>query len=102
MGKYNFGFSFIIQPPHDFLRGENYFSSLNKMLILGSLISTITIFITLYMLYNSSTIGLLSISLFTFGLSYFFQSGGITRMLEALSRYIATEIKKLILMDLQV
>ncbi|WP_342414577.1 hypothetical protein NST83_13460 [Paenibacillus sp. FSL R10-2782] len=76
MGKYNFGFSFIIQPPHDFLRGENYFSSLNKMLILGSLISTITIFITLYMLYNSSTIGLLSISLFTFGLSYFFSERG--------------------------
>ncbi|MFK4302326.1 MULTISPECIES: hypothetical protein [unclassified Paenibacillus] len=76
MGKYNLGFSFIIQPPHDFLRGENYFSSLNKMLIIGALISAVTISITLYMLYNSNTIGLLSISLFTFGLSYFFSDRG--------------------------
>ncbi|KJD43921.1 hypothetical protein [Paenibacillus terrae] len=76
MGKYNFGFSFIIQPPHDFLRGENYFSSLNKMLIIGAVISAVTISITLYMLYNSNTIGLLSISLFTFGLSYFFSEKG--------------------------
>ncbi|MMZ61535.1 hypothetical protein D1872_236890 [compost metagenome] len=76
MGKYNFGFSFIIQPPHDFLRVENYLSSLNKLLILGALISAVTIFITLYMLYSSNTIGLLSISLLTFGVSYFFSERG--------------------------
>ncbi|WP_311077815.1 hypothetical protein [Paenibacillus polymyxa] len=76
MGKYNLGFSFIIQPPHDFLRAENYLSSLNKLLILGALISAVTIFITLYMLYSSNTIGLLSISLLTFGLSYFFSERG--------------------------
>jgi hypothetical protein len=76
MGRYNFGFSFIIQPPHDFLRNENYFSTLNRILILGTLISAVTIFITLYMLYNSNTIGLLAISLLTFGLSYYFSEKG--------------------------
>jgi hypothetical protein len=76
MSKYNFGFSFIIRPPHVFLKGENYFSSLNKMLIVGALISAITISITLYMLYNSNAIGLLSISLLTFGISYFFSEKG--------------------------
>ncbi|AJE53799.1 hypothetical protein NS115_09490 [Paenibacillus jamilae] len=76
MGKYNFGFSFIIQPPHDFLKGENYLSPLNKMFIIGSLISFVTILVTLYMLYNSNTIGLLSISLLTFGISYFFSEKG--------------------------
>lgn len=76
MSKYNFGFSFIIKPPHDFLSGENYSSSLNRMFILGALISAITISITLYMLYNSNAIGLLSISLLTFGISYFFSEKG--------------------------
>ncbi|WP_256020494.1 hypothetical protein [Paenibacillus kribbensis] len=76
MSKYNFGFSFIVQPPHDFLRGKNYSSSLNKMLIFGAIISAITISLTLYMLYNSIAIGLLSISLLTFGISYFFSEKG--------------------------
>lgn len=76
MSKYNFGFSFILQPPYVFLKGESYLSSLNKMLIVGVLISAITISITLYMLYNSNAIGLLSISLFTFGISYFFSEKG--------------------------
>ncbi|MDQ0493358.1 hypothetical protein [Paenibacillus brasilensis] len=76
ISKYNFGFSFIVQPPHDFLRVENYFSSLNKLLIFGALISATTISITLYMLYNANAIGLLSLSLLTFGISYFFSEKG--------------------------
>lgn len=58
------------------MKGENYLASLNKMFIIGSLISFVTIFVTLYMLYNSNTIGLLSISLLTFGISYFLSEKG--------------------------
>lgn len=74
--RYNLGFTFIVQPPHDFLTKENYFSPVNTTMIVGTVCSTITISFTLVLLYNSDPIWLLTMSIFAFALSYYFSQRG--------------------------
>ncbi len=70
--KTNWGFAFIIVPPHDFGFKENYFSSKNRILVVGSLISAISIITVIVFLYESFVIGIFAVSLITFGISYYF------------------------------
>lgn len=69
---FNRGFSFILEPPHDFLIPENYSLSKNKMMFAGAAASTLTISVSLIFLYNSKPLGLIIISLITFSTSYYF------------------------------
>lgn len=69
---FNLGFSFVSEPPHDFLLKENYFTSNNLTLLFSSIISSVTIGITSFLLFTTNILGLTLIALFTFNLSYYF------------------------------
>lgn len=66
------GFSFISAPPHDFIWKENYNTKENKMVIMSVLFSAITICLAIILLYKLDPLSLLLVSIFTFGLSYYF------------------------------
>ncbi|WP_315793167.1 hypothetical protein [Paenibacillus sp. BIC5C1] len=84
---FDFGFSFIIRPPHDFIIKENYLSKTNLSYLIGTMFSTITICMTLVLLYRSEPTGLLILALATFAVSYFFsvrrEQGDIRKAVEA-------------------
>ncbi|MGE6576241.1 hypothetical protein ACQKFM_15095 [Paenibacillus xylanexedens] len=84
---FDFGFSFIIRPPHDFIIKENYLSKTNLSYLIGTMISAITICMTLVLLYRSEPTGLLILAIATFGVSYFFsvrrERGDIRKAVEA-------------------
>ncbi|MEK3776596.1 hypothetical protein MHB85_19035 [Paenibacillus sp. FSL K6-4396] len=84
---FDFGFSFIIRPPHDFIKKENYLSKTNIPFLIGTTISAITICMTLVLLYRSDPTGLLFLAISTFGVSYFFsvrrERGDIRTAVEA-------------------
>ncbi|MGG1673981.1 hypothetical protein ACIFOE_25810 [Paenibacillus sp. NRS-1783] len=65
------GFSFIIWPPHDFFKKEDYFSDQNAPVVIGSMLSFITVSLTFILLYTSSAIGFIIMTLFTFSVSYY-------------------------------
>lgn len=69
---FDYGFSFIIKPPHDFLTKENYFSKANVPFIIGTAVSTVTICLTLILLYNADPLWLFLMTFPTFGVSYYF------------------------------
>ncbi|OME55095.1 hypothetical protein [Paenibacillus odorifer] len=72
LSKFNFGFSFIIKPPHDFFSKENYLTRRNVMLLLGSIASLLTISVTVFLLYSSNPLGLLIIAAISFIISFYF------------------------------
>lgn len=74
--RYNLGFSFIIQPPHDFFKREDYKSSLNVLLLAGVVISIMTICLTIFFLYNMNPYGTIAITLIAFSISYYFSQRG--------------------------
>lgn len=84
---FDYGFSFIIRPPHDFLKKENYLSSTNLPYLIGTVISAFTICLTLILLYSSDPTWLLVLTILTFGVSYFFSTrrerGDIRAVVEA-------------------
>ncbi|SET49142.1 hypothetical protein [Paenibacillus sp. NFR01] len=72
LSKLGYGFSFIIVPPHDFLRKENYFSNKNLAMIATSTISLFTVFVMMVLLYAAEPLGLLAAAAVAFGLSFYF------------------------------
>lgn len=48
------GFTFIVAPPHDFLIKEDFSSSHNRVMILGSIVSVVTMALTVTILYFSN------------------------------------------------
>ncbi|MDH6373497.1 membrane protein implicated in regulation of membrane protease activity [Paenibacillus sp. PastF-3] len=72
LSKFNFGFSFIIKPPHDFFSKENYLTRRNVMLLLGSIVSLLTVSVTVLLLYSSNPLGLLIIAAISFIISFYF------------------------------
>lgn len=84
---FDYGFSFIIRPPHDFFTKENYLSSVNLPYLIGTIISAFTICMTLVLLYNSDPTWLLILAILTFGVSYLFsirrERGDIRAAVEA-------------------
>lgn len=48
------GFTFIVAPPHDFLIKEDYSSSHNRVMILGAVVSVVTMALTVTILYFSN------------------------------------------------
>ncbi|WP_366295418.1 hypothetical protein [Paenibacillus sp. AN1007] len=84
---FDFGFSFIVRPPHDFIIKENYLSKTNLSYLIGTMFSAITICLILILLYRSEPTGLLILALVTFGISYFFslrrERGDIRKTVEA-------------------
>ncbi|MEC0235224.1 hypothetical protein P4H71_12910 [Paenibacillus kribbensis] len=73
---YNGGFSFISEPPHDFMLQENYGTKTNKVLLSGSILSFITIILMVVMLYAMNPLMCIFLSLLTFGISYFLSDRG--------------------------
>ncbi|WP_238796289.1 hypothetical protein [Paenibacillus sp. EKM206P] len=69
---YKTGFSFISAPPHDFIWREDYNTTENKMVLTSTLFSTITISLGVILLYYLNPLAILLVSIFTFGLSYYF------------------------------
>ncbi|MGC5773586.1 hypothetical protein J4O75_14670 [Paenibacillus pabuli] len=84
---FDYGFSFIIRPPHDFLTKENYLSSVNLPYLIGTIVSAFTICMTLVLLYRSDPTWLLALAILNFGVSYFFsirrERGDIRAAVEA-------------------
>ncbi|MFJ2042273.1 hypothetical protein ACIOBL_01650 [Paenibacillus taichungensis] len=84
---FDYGFSFIVKPPHDFLTREDYLSRKNVPIIIGAVISAITICLTLVFLYNSDPLWLLLMALLTFSISYYFsyrrERGDVRAAIEA-------------------
>ncbi|MFD2752354.1 hypothetical protein ACFSUM_18375 [Virgibacillus siamensis] len=66
------GFTFIIAPPHDFLIREDYSTTTNKLMILGSIFSIVTVALTLTLLYTSNFIWLVSMCVVTMLCSLYF------------------------------
>ncbi|TVX93070.1 hypothetical protein [Paenibacillus agilis] len=66
------GFSFILVPPHDFFFKENYAEYGNRVAIISAAISTVTIFVTLALLFAQLYIGIMVLSLVTFVTAYYF------------------------------
>lgn len=52
------GFTFIVAPPHDFLIKENYSESENRVMILGAVISFVTMALTVTLLYIANPLWL--------------------------------------------
>jgi hypothetical protein len=52
------GFTFITAPPHDFLIKDDYSDSANKVMILGAVISFITMALTVTLLYIANPLWL--------------------------------------------
>ncbi|OPG99001.1 hypothetical protein B2I21_07555 [Chryseobacterium mucoviscidosis] len=48
------GFTFIVAPPHDFLIKEDYTSSENRMMVIGGLVSVVTMILTVGLLYAAN------------------------------------------------
>ncbi len=65
------GFSFIIWPPHDFFKKEDYFSYQNAPVVIGSILSLVTVSLTFILLYTSNVTGFIIMTLITFGVSYY-------------------------------
>lgn len=65
------GFSFIIWPPHDFFKKEDYLSYQNAPVVIGSIFSFVTLSLTFILLYTSNVTGFVIMTLFTFGVSYY-------------------------------
>ena len=70
--KFNLGFSFIKEPPHDFFLRENYLSHRNIIILASSCLSALTISATLILLYRSNVLGLTFLTIITFAISYYF------------------------------
>lgn len=66
------GFSFIIEPPHDFFREEDYGSSANKMVLISGVLSFATVSLALFILYYANPLWLVLMTLITFAVSYYF------------------------------
>ncbi|WP_440109412.1 hypothetical protein [Paenibacillus sp. QZ-Y1] len=84
---FDYGFSFVIKPPHDFITKEDYFSKVNVPFIIGTVVSSITISATLILLYNADPMWLFLMTLPTFGVSCYFsyrrEQGDIREAVEA-------------------
>ncbi|OMF17273.1 hypothetical protein BK131_04730 [Paenibacillus amylolyticus] len=52
------GFTFIVAPPHDFLIKDDYSNSENKVMILGTVVSIITMALTVTLLYIANPLWL--------------------------------------------
>jgi hypothetical protein len=52
------GFTFIVAPPHDFLIKENYSESENRVMILGAVVSFVTMALTVSLLYVANPLWL--------------------------------------------
>ncbi|WP_338709248.1 hypothetical protein [Paenibacillus amylolyticus] len=70
--KFNLGFSFIKEPPHDFFLKEDYLSNKNIIILASSCLSALTICTTLLLLYRSNVVGLTILAIVTFLISYYF------------------------------
>lgn len=70
--RFNLGFSFIPSPPHDFYSKEDYLSDHNYVLVIGNVISVITICLTLVLLYRANPLGLLVLAIMNYAMLYYF------------------------------
>ncbi|MFC7560263.1 hypothetical protein ACFQY3_16875 [Paenibacillus farraposensis] len=66
------GFSFIVAPPHDFIWREDYNTKENKLVLISTLFSMVTISLGVILLYYLNPLAILLVSIFTFALSYIF------------------------------
>ncbi|MBY0024581.1 hypothetical protein H7K28_15325 [Paenibacillus polymyxa] len=66
------GFSFIVAPPHDFIWREDYNTEENKLVLISTMFSMVTISLGVILLYYLNPLAILLVSIFTFGLSYIF------------------------------
>ncbi len=73
---FNGGFSFIAEPPHDFIQREDYSTKTNKMLLIGSILSFSTIIFMVIALYAMNSLMCIILSVFTFGVSYLLSDRG--------------------------
>lgn len=72
----NKGFTFIIAPPHDFLISEDYSTITNKLMILGSIFSILTVGLTLVLLYRANHMWLAVMCILTMLCSLYFSLRG--------------------------
>jgi len=70
--KFNLGFSFIKEPPHDFFITEDYLSNKNLVIIASSCISALSISTTMLFLYQANVLGLTILTLIVLLISYYF------------------------------
>lgn len=66
------GFSFVDEPPHDFIRRINYYEYRSILTIISACLSAVAIMLTLWLLIVSNYYGILALSLATFGIAYYF------------------------------
>ncbi|SGI69943.1 Uncharacterised protein [Mycobacterium tuberculosis] len=70
--KFNLGFSFIKEPPHDFFLKEDYLSRRNLVIVTSSLISALSISSTLLFLYRANIFKLTILTIVVLCISYYF------------------------------
>lgn len=69
---FNRGFSFIIEPPHEFSIKEEYIKGTNRPLFFTALIALVVLSVALMMVYHFYTIILITSALISFVSSYYF------------------------------
>lgn len=74
--KFNFGFAFILLPPHDFMTKEDYSKKLNRELVISTIISALTISATVWFLHSGNAFILIIFALISFAVSYHFSKKG--------------------------
>lgn len=68
----NRGFSFIIEPPHDFWIKENYMSSKNLMVLIAGGVSFVTLSLTFVLIYISNILSFITMAILAFAISFYF------------------------------
>lgn len=72
--SFGFGFSFILEPPHDFNIKEDIISPLNRKILISTIVVLIVISVALITVVHLVTLWILPVTLVAFGFLYYYSN----------------------------